>query len=883
MSDTLKDAVYALARPRLQIVSWWGGLAFLLAWFAIVLRETYLVMARTVEQLARGMAARPVQAESVRFLLVLAAAVLLPTLLVRALRPRLVAPALAFVSAALAVGLAAGGSALASLPWLLLIAAASHELGRLALRRLGCLPDDPPESLVLCLGLGSGLLVLGALALGLAGLLTLPAVVAPLVALLAVAEVRWLGAFLRRRRRRRPGPGQPYWTAWQPGWLETALLGCIAFHLLAGYTMGLAPEIMSDAVRQHLAVARAFADRHAVVALPHLALSYWPLHGNLLFAIGTILNGPVLAKLLHTATGALAVATVGALGRRYAGPTAGLVAAALVAALPAIIWELGTGYIDLFVVLYAALAALCLLHWQEAGGARWPLLMGAMLGFGVAAKLTFGFIAVAAILALLLVARERAPWRERTRALLLATGGGLLTGGPWLVRSAVLTGQIPGVSLLLDALGRGEGESPASLSNLTGFGIGRTPGALLLLPWELTIRSGRFGENADGFVGFAFLLLLPLLLLLHRDRGTCALGTLVLIPFLLWFYSAQYIRYLLPTLALLAVLLGAGFARLRRLSAASGGGDRLFGPLLGVGLVGVLATAALPYLATIAAFPGGLPVRLVLGRESPEDYLTRTVPSYATLRRLDQAVPLGAPVAALQEDAQLYTHASLLTPFTGAPGLLYARTVPELVTTLQERQIGYVLINRNIIPPAWGVPLLMQPDFLRRHADVAYATNNVYLYRLRPEGLAATAAEPELLQNPGFEEGQGAPAYWSPFGKPGYDTGKAAAHAGRGAVRATAADGYQQTVRVRPGQAYQFSYFARSDAPGALARLQINWLDTAGKMLIPTIEVVPVGAAYAQQTMWAQAPEGAAFALVYVSAHAEVPCWFDDFSFKEAR
>lgn len=892
MSSAVNESVRARDRVRPRLALRWAGFALLLAWFAIVLSSAYDLTARTVEQLTADLVNRPYRLDSLRFVLVIAAIVLGAVLVARAQRPRLVVTTLALVCGALMVALAAGAAALVDLLLLLLLIFAWYELGRLALAALGCLPDDPLEAFALAAGLGSGLFALIGLALGLAGLLTVPALLVPIAALAIGAELRWGRALPRRGMGRGLRRGattiQRYWTAWRPGWFETILLAIIAVYLLLGYTMGLAPELLSDAIRQHLAIARVFADQHRIAALPHLGQSLAPIGGNVLFAIGMALHGPILAKLVHTAVGALAVAMVGVLGRRYAGATAGIIAAALVATLPVTVWELGTGYIDLFVVLYAAAAGLCLLRWQGAGGGRWAFLLGAFLGLGVGAKLTFGFLAIAAILALLLVARAGAGARARLGATLLAAAGGLLTGGPWLVRSGLLTGQIPGVSLLLDALGRGRGGVPApdSLGNLPGFGLGRTPAALFQLPWQITVDSDRFGENADGFLGFAFLLLLPLLLLPRRGRATLALGVLVAFPFLLWFYSAQYIRYLLPTLALLAPVLGGAFVRCRQASARLlGAGDRVVSPLLGAGLIGVLATAIVFYLATIFAYPGGLPVDLVLGRESPETYLDRRLPSYAALRRLDREVPPGTPVASLQEDAQMYTHAALNHTFNGSAVLLYALTPPALVGFFDQRGISYVLINRNVIPPSWGTPLLMQSAFLQRHADIVYAANGVYLYRLRPEGLAATRSNPELLQNPGFEDqvetGTG-PLFWNPFGTPTYRADGSAAHAGRGAVLATNTSGYQQAARVQGGHPYVLSYVVRSEQPGALARMQINWLDAGGKILAPKIEVVPAGPEWAQQQMWAEAPPGAAVALVYINAHNDAPCWFDNFSLKEA-
>lgn len=858
-----------------QKVLWSLGLALLTGWSILIAIPTSSLARRSITYIS----ARSHHTESIHLMLVFATFVFMPALCVRLLSPQLAVPVFLIICSTLVTVLSAGAQALLDLLALAGIVLVSYELGRVAFGALRCRPANRLESLVLCTGLGGGLVALAGLGLGLAGLLSRPVLLALMAPFVLAATVRWIQAV--QQARSAPRAREP---AWIPGWFDVVLLGISASFLLIGYAMGVAPEVMSDATRVHLALARIFADQQRIMAVPHIGYSYWPIHGHVLFTIGMTLRGPIAAKLVHTATGLLCTAAVAAAAQRYTSRRAGLVAAAIFTSLPVTLWEVGTGYIDLFVTLYAALGTLCLLHWYVSGERHWLLLLGMMLGFGIGAKLTFGFTVAGFGLALLLVQRAGSSLRQRGEALLWAALGGLLTGGPWLARSMLLTGEIPGLRLLFDALGRSEGRSPESLGNLTGFGIGQGAEALLRLPWELTFHSSRFGENADGFVGVALLLLLPLLALLRPQRTTLALGLLTLVSFLLWFYTAQYIRYMLPTLALLAILLGATFARLHELITQEFPARlRLAAPLLNTALVTALTPSALFYAATILTYPGGLPVRLVLGTQSPQAYVASILPGYSVLQRLDREVPPDTPVAILPQEAQLYTHARLLGPLNGAAWLLSAKTIPQLVDLLKEHGIGYVVVNRNTLPADWYSALVLQPDFLQRYAQIVYASGNVYLYRLPLDRTFAPAAGVELLENPGFEQTQdGTPLYWVAFGTPRYDTSGTQAHEGRAAVLAGTSSGYYQTVSVRSGQAYLLSYFVRTDQPGAHARLQINWLDSNGKMLAPTIEVVPVRSEWMQHTLWVRAPAGAVFGNVYVSTHEDAPCWFDDFSFKEA-
>jgi len=857
-------ARWALALPSVVLAIWLAGRAHYLFYLLGVFSAWFSSAA-----------------DSYFFVLFVAAVVLLLPLLLRVFWPRLAAPALAVGASALTIALAVGAQALTDLLLLLWLTLACYELGRVALEALRLPPSDRLEWFILCGGLGSGLMALLGLFLGLVRLLTLPVILSVMVALSMITVIRWSRVFLRLRatgRTSAPVLSPPI------GWLELTLLGITAGYLIVGYTMGLAPELMSDAVRVHLAMARIFADQHAVTGLPYMAYASWPIHGQLLFTIGMSLHGPILAKLIHTAAGAFSVAAVGLVGRRYAGARAGLVAAAIIAALPITLWELGTGYIDMFPVLYVGVGALCLLRWQEAGGWRWLLLLGAALGFGFASKLTLGFTAVAFGLALVLLARSSASLRERAQGALLAGLGGLLASGPWLVRSILLGGELPGLSLLFDALGRGTGPPPASLANLPEFGLGRGVMALLKLPWNLTINSSFFGENGLGFIGFAFLLLLPLLVLLRPRRTTLALALLVVFPFLLWFYSAQYLRYLLPTLALLAVLLGAAFVRLQEWDTpAAGISQRFTARLFKCGLVYGLLISIVFYLATILAHPGTLPIRLVLGQQSPQAYLSWKLSAYAVMQRLDQQVPPGAAVAVIPEGPQLYSHTTLLMPFISAPYLVAESTIPELVAHLREHGISYLVLDRNIIPSHWESMPVLQPDFLERYCQIVYAARSVYLYRLYLDGAPPGITGAELLQNPSFEQGHdGAPTYWHPDGSSIYDTSGLKARTGSAAVLSKTSSGYTQRVSIQEGHSYLLSCFVRSDQPGAQAHLQINWLGANGEMLSPTIEVVPARPEYVRRTIFATAPPGAAYANVCVATSQEAPCWFDDYSLKEA-
>ena len=78
-------------------------------------------------------------------------------------------------------------------------------------------------------------------------------------------------------------------------------VGLVAYALLAAFT----PEVHSDAVRQHLPLAREIWQTGAAREFPSLWTSHLPIQGHLLYAAAFGLGDMTAAKLVHTLVGLL--------------------------------------------------------------------------------------------------------------------------------------------------------------------------------------------------------------------------------------------------------------------------------------------------------------------------------------------------------------------------------------------------------------------------------------------------------------------------------------------------------------------------------------------------------------------------------------------------
>lgn len=345
------------------------------------------------------------------------------------------------------------------------------------------------------------------------------------------------------------------------------LVGGVALaYLWLNLLSALAPETYSDAVRIRLPVAVEFA-RHGQLAVadPNLSsVANATAVGEAIYAVGLVLGPLATAKLFDYLIGVCCALVAFALGKRLGGWRAGLLGALALYTMPEAFWLSQTAYLDLFVTLLALGAALILVRpirpdWRA------TLIAGGCIGVAVVIKIQFGYVAVGlAVMLGLLALRRGGPLLAMRLVGILAGSAGLIAAAP-LWRSFQLTGQLAGLALATASLSRASDASPAIMSDLVNFGYGRSPGALLRSLLDLTINSHGFEwiatpwRPAVGVIGYLLLGCLPLLLMFRSRMRLLAVAIGCLVAFLLWFYTAQYLRYALPIFALLCPVAATAF------------------------------------------------------------------------------------------------------------------------------------------------------------------------------------------------------------------------------------------------------------------------------------------------------------------------------------
>lgn len=765
--------------------------------------------------------------------------------------------------------IAAGATALA------LVGTASW-VGRELVARL--LPRvSGPDAWAIGSTAGIGLLALLGLATGRVGLLRTqvlwPIVLGTLLVLL-VARASRLRAGTRQFHGWlvEPVVTQPTRFLWRG-----TLLGYFWINLVGA----LAPEILSDAIRQRLATARYFASIGRLAADTGLHVSATPGVGELVYAVA-LASGPLqTAKVLNLLVGMACALGVWTLARHFGGNVAGEIAAIAFYTLPVTVWLSQTAYVDLFATLFAITTMLLIALHMDIGWRCLPL-VGLCTYAGLRVKESYAMFAVGSLVAVSLTIVVPALRKRNTLSAIIALLALIL-----LLEVVVLGTLRSGRdfdALLVDfrtsaGYSWSVGRAKAAIEKwnyaaalYSSWGSGHSIWAFIRSPFSVTVHSSQYGEVRDGFAGYLVLALAPFTTIVaaRPSRRSLAILAGALAAFVAWFYTAQYLRYALPMFAILCVLGGWGYGVVRAQftrAAARVTGDILLVVLAGFGLVGYFNT------------PWDWPYRVAIGQVSASTYLAEKVSGYTALSLL--ATEPQANLVACYECAQLYSRARTRNvTYSGS-----YQTERDLLDFLNREGYTHVLVDRMNMPPGWDSYLLLDEEFLRRNAVLVGGDHSAYLYRLVPPNQQGHdqqwARGSELLKNGGFEEAQGRnPATWQSFGTGTYERAIGESRTGLGAVRVPPYSGYSTEVKVKGGVPYLLTEAMRSDKGYGSAQLWIDWFDDANRLVGRSQELVPVSPrGYYVRSMLSTASPTATKAKVYVEA-IEGTIWFDDVSFR---
>jgi 4-amino-4-deoxy-L-arabinose transferase-like glycosyltransferase len=393
-----------------------------------------------------------------------------------------------------------------------------------------------------------------------------------------------------------------------------------------------------------------------------------------------------------------------------AGPSA--TAAAIIATIPSAYQVAANGFNDMAVAGHTLLALAAGGRWWTTGDSRWLVMMAAGVGWALSAKLSaVSLLVPLVVLVLLRILRASRKAMDANRQsigrLALTSLGALVAGAilasPWYIRTWARSGSplFPFYPGLWPGQASGWDAERAHLyeAMFELFGQADTVLDYLLAPFRLAVAA-QAAQPAyyDGVLGVAFLFGTPVLawaLWRRRLDVEVLIGTLISAAmFVLWLLGSQQLRYLLPAAPPMALAMVAASA-----AAETEGGAWLGRVLRGL----LLAAAAANALVVLAWVVQADPVRVVLGGERRETYLTRRLDYYPFYEAVNRELPATARVWLINTRRDTYYLDRpyfadfMFEDYTLKQWVQAARDPEELRIRARQAGITHVLVRHDIL------------------------------------------------------------------------------------------------------------------------------------------------------------------------------------------
>ena len=424
--------------------------------------------------------------------------------------------------------------------------------------------------------------------------------------------------------------GRSAWELW-----ALILLGIL---LLAGFVLTLTPETGKDALIYHLAVPKLYLLHHGFYFIPGNAFAGYPLLGEMHYLLALFLQNDILAKAMNFIILCGTLFGMGLFARHVLQnqhfPSLSML---IFVSIPSVFAISHAAYNDMLVTFFTLAAIYSFFRWSDDRLTAWLILCGLFSGSSAACKYTALIATPLGCLGILWLAKRSGNGaRETLRRLALYVAAALIAGSPFYLKNWIVTGN-PFYPFFYGLFsGKGWDPDQARLYDLLiqNLGMGRSLLDYLLLPWNLSFRAKMDSLEFDGILGPIFLLALPFLVALRRWETPLRMTlTYTLLTFLFWASSAQQIRYLIPLLPLLALVVGAILTRYQSRK-------NIFGLLLCI----VAGSLAFNGYHIAREFIKIDPLRVAVGLESRDHFLSRTLPTYTMYRFVNQALPSDARI-----------------------------------------------------------------------------------------------------------------------------------------------------------------------------------------------------------------------------------------------
>jgi hypothetical protein len=476
------------------------------------------------------------------------------------------------------------------------------------------------------------------------------------------------------------------------------LFGVVFTIYLAAYlTNAMTPERSPDGAAYHLGLVARYLREHGFRRITTNMYANLSQGVEMLYLFAFAFGRHSAAALVHFCFLATLPLAMLSYARRFAFPAAGAAGALLFFLSPVVGMDGTTAYIDVAVAAILFAVFYLLQIWDKERSSAWLVPIGLLAGFGYAAKYT---AVLAVFYALGFVGWKLVRARQPVlKPLLIVSACALLMIVPWVAKNWIwldnpfspffnIAFPNPYVHVSLERewthyLRTYEVKSP------------------LAIPLEITVG----GAALCGLLGPVFLLA-PLALFALREQAGRRLLLAALVFGCTYFLNIGT-RFLIPVAPFVALAMGLAAVRAKGLA-----------PLLVMTHALVCWPASIKLYAAPAAWriQKAFPWKQALRVEGEDGFLTRSFPNYPPMRLIDDRVPPGERVLAMNSVAEAYTSRDILVAYQSAfnevtrdvlwtPVVEYFRPKREVVFDFGPRKLRAVRVVQTAgeRPEHWAI------------------------------------------------------------------------------------------------------------------------------------------------------------------------------------
>jgi hypothetical protein len=438
-----------------------------------------------------------------------------------------------------------------------------------------------------------------------------------------------------------------------PSGIDRLLLFLAAVPVVLALIAAVAPPTAKDTLLYHFALPKAFIAQHSNAFVEGNIASYLSLGAEMHNVWAMLLGGLIDQRTTEAAAGAvnwlffplLLAAIFGWARELNIDRRLSLIAVLIVATVPTAYHVASNAYVDVELALYLTLTVYGLARWWRSLGNGWLVLTAIFLGAALSIKLTTLFIFAAAALVIIFRAREAKEDSVQAGRLVGYGFAALIFAGviasPWYLRTWVATGSpvFPFYMSMWEGKAAGWDVQRSNYfqeMNSRYGGDRKTAVDYLIAPWNLSVTAQpELARQFDGVLGVAFLIGLPVVIFglwkldLPIEVKICV--AVAGIAYLFWLFSSQQLRYLLPIAPLLAIAIAAVAEKIE-LSTRR---------VLEIALV---ASGVAGILVSFTWFAQRAPLRVALGGETKDAFLTRNLDYYPYYAWLNTETPADSRV-----------------------------------------------------------------------------------------------------------------------------------------------------------------------------------------------------------------------------------------------